>query len=114
MSHKPSIHGEKSVHTTTTKTPDGEMSYARIRFDDCIHHYTFDGHQNMAVQIWSLDGRFLNWGDMMEVDPGRTPSGKHRWKVRKTDAIELCRAMVWDHIDNDDFPLWRPSKEESE
>lgn len=112
----PGIHGEKSVHTTTTKTPHGKMSYARIKFDDCVHHYTFCGYRNMEVEIFSLDGRFLRFGDVIEIHPGDYPSGKPRWKVTKTDAIEFCRAMMWDHISHADSAdlLWRPSKEESE
>lgn len=99
------IHGEKSYHLTTTKTPRGDMSYGRIKFADCVHHYIVYGDTGcygVCVEVYDLKGNLLELGDMMDCpDVNRRPASKN-W------AITFAKALVEDHL-NDDVPLWTPS-----
>ena len=99
------LQGATSYHLTTTKTPHGEMSYARIKFPDCVHHYTLDQFYTvMVVEVFDLDGRYLRSADEMDI----LGTGL-RDRPRKTEAIQHCKGMVEWHL-NDDYPLWTPSK----
>ena len=111
------IHGEKSYHLTTTKTPKGEMSYARIKFDDCIHHYILYDRENTSsrrkvngrmsygfmVEIYDLDGNFLANGDDMDFIPD-----ENGFPATLSGSIQHAKGMVEYHL-NDDYPLWTPS-----
>lgn len=101
-----SKHGEKSYHLTTTKTPQGEMSYARIKFNDCVHHYTmgWGGHRVMVVEIFDLNGNIVHLGDEMDLVNGSCKVNG----ATKSEAIANIKAMPEYHL-NDDFPLWTPS-----
>ena len=102
-----SKHGEKSYHLTTTKTPQGKMSYGRIKFDDCVHHYClYDGTKGFMTEIFDLDGKFLGNGDMFDLSPHNPNSRTGR--MTKGEAIKTAKAMVETHLD-DEFPLWTPS-----
>lgn len=100
------LHGAISYHLTTTKTPHGDMSYARIKFPDCVHHYTIDDqfYDSMVVEIFDLEGRYLRAGDEMDI----LGTGL-RDRPTKSEAIQHCKGMVEWHL-NDDYPLWTPSK----
>lgn len=102
----PSAHGEKSYHLTTTKTPKGEMSYARIKFNDCVHHYTmgWGSTRVMVVEIYDLDGNCINFGDEMNLCNGSCKNNG----ATKSEAIANIKAMPEYHL-NDGFPLWTPS-----
>jgi hypothetical protein len=112
---KTDLQGATSYHLTTTKTPDGDMSYARIKFPDCVHHYTLDQFYDvMVVEIFDLEGRYLQAGDELDIQAHiGHPSGRRSERVRsrptKSQAIETCKGMVEWHL-NDDYPLWTPSK----
>ena len=98
-------HGAISYHLTTTKTPDGDMSYARIKFPNCVHHYTLDQHYSvMMVEIFDLQGRYLTAGDELDISPQGIRS-----RPTKSYAILTCKGMVEWHLE-DDYPLWTPSK----
>jgi len=102
-----SKHGEKSYHLTTTKTPNGHMSYARIKWDDCVHHYSMEWGSNrvMVVEIFDIDGNQLNrWGDVMDLVVGTCPKNG----ATKSQAIAHIKSMPEYHLD-DDYPLWTPS-----
>ena len=84
------------------------MSYARIKFPDCVHHYTIDPQffDSMVVEIFDLEGRYLRAGDEMDI----LGTGL-RDRPTKSEAIQHCKGMVEWHL-NDDYPLWTPSKGE--
>ena len=93
------MHGEVSYHLTTTKTPNGDMSYGRIKFPDCIHHYTLNQYYDvMMVEVFNYKGQYLRSGDELCIEGiGIKPP-------RKSYAIMVCKAMVEWHL-NDDYPL---------
>lgn len=107
------IHGEKSYHLTTTKTPDGNQSYGRIKFADCVHHYClYDGiytsytnrkTYGMMVLIYDLQDNLIALGD--DYHCITIGSGE---EANKSQAIDHAKAMVEYHL-NDDHPLWTPS-----
>lgn len=107
------IHGEKSYHLTTTKTPKGDMSYGRIMFADCVHHYILyeravftkgkRGTYGFAVEIYDLDGNFLADGDEMDFIPDGNGN-----PASLSQSIQHTKGMVEYHL-NDDYPLWTPS-----
>lgn len=100
-----SRHGEKSYHLTTTKTPKGDMSYGRIKFADCVHHYTLkDDYHVFVVEVYDLKGNIIFWGDEMDI----TPNEIHQHRPTRSHAIMVAKSMVEYHL-NDDFPLWTPS-----
>lgn len=100
-----SQHGEKSYHLTTTKTPKGEMSYGRIKFADCVHHYTLkDNYHVFVVEVYDLKGNLIEIGDEMDI----TPNEAHQHRPTRSHAIMVAKSMVEYHL-NDDFPLWTPS-----
>ena len=102
-----SIHGEKSYHTTTTKTPKGEMSYGRIKFADCVHHYTLkDDYHVFIVEIYDLKGNIIGFGDEMDILP--QASRPHASSPTRSHAILTVKGMVEYHLE-DDHPLWTPS-----
>ena len=104
---KTDLQGATSYHLTTTKTPHGDMSYARIKFPDCVHHYTLDQFYGvMVVEIFDLEGRYLHSGDELDIQ-----SNGIRSRPTKSHAILTCKGMVEWHL-NDDYPLWTPSKGE--
>ncbi len=106
MTYTPSAHGEKSYHLTTTKTPKGDMSYARIKFNDCVHHYTlgWGASRVMVVEIFDLDGNCVNFGDEMDLVNGSCKKNG----ATKSEAIANIKAMPEYHL-NDGYPLWTPS-----
>jgi hypothetical protein len=101
-----SKHGEKSYHFTTKRLPNGMMSYARIKWDDCIHEYTmgWGASRVMNVVIFDLDGNIVAWGDEMDLVNGSCKKNG----ATKSEAIANIKAMPEYHL-NDDYPLWTPS-----
>ena len=106
------IHGEKSYHLTTTKTPRGGMSYARIKFADCVHHYTVvenggkEGY-GFIVEIYDLRGNLIAFGDDQDFI-GQVRQGQ-TLPATKSYAIQHAQGMVEYHLNDEEIPLWTPS-----
>ena len=76
------------------------MSYARIKFSDCVHHYTLnDDYDVMIVEIYDRDGQYLRAGDELCIEGIGVRS-----RPTKSHSIEVCKGMVEYHL-NDDYPL---------
>lgn len=103
---KTDLHGALSYHLTTGHTPHGDMSYARIKFVDCVHHYTLWNDNVMVVMVFDKNNRWIHSGDEMDIV---CPDGRRR--PLKSHSINHCKAMVEYHL-NDDYPLWTPASDE--